>query len=655
MKTEDIFEALTDIDDKFIAAADTNVWNEDQPTVVHPAPKRPIWKTLVPIAACMAVLCTAGVFGARYIKNSVDSETSGNTSKSGDNMQGQSSMDIQNSVPITEDPEFKEIRLPVIGTKYESTEFTMEEFPDYTFAATNTGVLLNGYYMNGVDMQIISADHMENLFLVDLNGDGKRELCATVKNGGEKRAVVLDFENGEKYMLKSYQSTGSCLDVEDDRLIMRENLFNDGENLVAFGPASLSLMTRVIASGNDLVRVDNNHSFADDKYRFLMEDFPYQEFIIKDGAVYVGDSSSNKMFRQVMYGEDIYLYDLNGDGKYEICTWGGMGSGIEKSYISVYDIANDENYYYEPDIDTVAHLEFVDNELLLVEGTAQNNTTDRRPLTFDRMQKQKKPDYEKVPFAFEQSFTLPDFEGFEFRVDVSNDIRPYLGFEFRWDGGSVGNGGVDSVYFCDLDGDGRREIAMNVPYIGLGGIYVYGFMDNGEIGRAEYYEEGGCRLVELNGELAYQMLGNDPIKFEYSKSDLKPNFEQGYSHEVLSWDHTMDYSRIFPWSSKYVCSIADRVLKIIKGGDKIFDSGIKLNDLYTIIDTENEYLYFVFTDLDETTVGVVRLTAKTLDCIYLGEGVTVEPTAEALMFVSYDGSINTDLLSYLNSSEVTWE
>lgn len=42
MKTDDIFEAITDIDDKFLDEARQTDFSGDQPIVVRPAPRKPL-------------------------------------------------------------------------------------------------------------------------------------------------------------------------------------------------------------------------------------------------------------------------------------------------------------------------------------------------------------------------------------------------------------------------------------------------------------------------------------------------------------------------------------------------------------------------------------------------------------------------------------
>lgn len=59
MKIDDIFEAMTDIDDRFIEAARPLEMTDISTATAKPAPRRAMWKTLVPAAAFVAVAAAA--------------------------------------------------------------------------------------------------------------------------------------------------------------------------------------------------------------------------------------------------------------------------------------------------------------------------------------------------------------------------------------------------------------------------------------------------------------------------------------------------------------------------------------------------------------------------------------------------------------------
>ena len=632
MKTDDIFEAMTDIDDKFIAAA-RPFDLDDESAVIHPAPKKSLWKTLVPVAACLAVLCTAGVFGARYIKDNLIAETpetSSENSSLAQNGRGET------STLTLEAPDLEEIRIYPTGAR---NEFVMEEFPNYTFAATYSGILLNGYEMNGVDMKLLSADYIDNLFLCDLNGDGKRELCATVQNHGVRSVEVLDFENSERY-ISDRKNSLSYLKAEGETLVMYEDLPNvDDRLLISDGTRVFDRLTHIFSNSDPTKAVWIG--IANPEERFELEEFPDLYFEREYSQIINGFNKSEMMRSQVLGGSEFYLADLNGDGKREICTFDHIVGGIDHGYIEVYDIENDESYIWnKPDDETIAQLELEGGVLYIVTSNINNSGSQlRQPLTVSLLQKVEKPDYTKVPLDMEQTFTLPDFEGFEFRVSIAYEgAFFYPTFEFSWEGNSKGTGNdVNQVFLCDLDGDGRREIIAQTEYADLVCLRIYGIMDDGEVGSVIHYENGGYPLVEKDGKLL-RVTSDDKFEpIEFSKSDLIPNFAQSYT-ELLDWDHTMGFTEIYPWSGKYVFSVENRRFQITSGRETVFDSGVELDELYRINDIENDRLYFAFKVKYNGAVGLLEITENSADIFYLNNGASLKPTNDVLFVVTEHGS-----------------
>ena len=643
MKTDDIFEAFTDIDDNFIAAARPSDLS-DESVVIRPAPRKPLWKTLVPAAACLAVLCTAGAFGVRYFKTRFEVETS-NTSKSAESLPDQNSGG-NTSTPTAEAPGLEEIKIFPTGVK---NEFSMEEFPSYTFAATYSGVLLNGYEMNGVDMQIISADYIDNLFLCDLNGDGKRELCATVQNGGVRSVEILVFESGDRYTTDYQKWTEAYLQAnyiaDEKTLAMYERNGKGSDLLVVGGAPSLDYMTHIFANTSEAVRIG---SAADEDQTFELAEFSDLYFEKRDNAIIIGEKNSETMRDTVMYGVEFFLADLNGDGMREICAWDSWGSGLDYRFINVYDIANDEKYNIEGKVmENLIRLELEDGVLYLVTSEYDHETDkviSREPLAMSMLRKaEKQTDYTEVPLFFDQTFTLPDFEGFTFTVDTST---VYPTFIFNWENNSKGIGNnAERVFLCDLDGDGRREIIVCNMYTESLWVRVYGFMDDGEIGATVYVKNGNYWIGERDGKLVYVTNDGEEGPLELKKSDLKPNFTQSYCCEILGWDHTIDYSEIIQWGGKYECSVADRRLTVTQGDELLFDSGTELEELYWIAAKEIEGIYFVFTQPDGK-VGVVKITENDVESYTMADGLSLKPAADDLMVVDKNGDEKPFIIYY---------
>lgn len=780
MKTEDIFEALTDIDDKFIAAAHPSDLNDDQPVVVRPMPRKPVWKTLVPAAACIAVIGAAGVFGARFITNYMRPEAETASSSDGDmfgdnnssllkieiprdgsetqfkmgefsdfvfsasvrgvkgvqktasgeertyklfgngfdfnviylaDLNGDGRREIcaaasdtmdqacvlvndfadgirdkisgslyyeeSDGVPIdgriyslfangvkfgytlaekdgmleavkfkdseeisreplaldimkkkVADRPLREEDIPTsAGSKH---EFTLEEFSDNKFTVAYNGVIMNGFFMNTVDLPLISADELINLFLTDLNDDGMRELCATVRNSGVDSVEVIDLVNGSCYKAQGDQGRSCYLKFEDKALKIVKEMSGGGtfDVLLEDQPLSLDSLT--------LTLYDSEPVKIGEAKQFAMEEFPELIFINENGTVFMSETSPYSMKKEVAEGVEYYLADLNGDGKRELCSWGHWGSGIDHSYIMVYDIENNETYSIGSTEEFI-RLELTDRTLQAVTTNYDQTDSDavsREPLTIEMLGKVEKPGYERVPLNVDQSFTLPDFEGFWFTVDTRAE-RP--GFEFGWENKSVGNDPYQ-VYLCDLDGDGNREIVMNCPYSDIGCIKVYGFMEHGEFGEAVYFEEGGCRLAESDGTLVYEKRDGERRPFEFSKSDLVPNFLQMYYYEITDMDFTVDFTDILPWSGKYSFQISKKSLSVYSGDECVSSAQSALDELYVIPNRENGTLVFVYTYEDTANFGAIRVTEDSVDMIRFDTWYTLKPAGDSLYIVCKDGS-----------------
>ena len=629
MKTDDIFEALTDIDDELIAAArPTDPFSD--PVIVRPAAKSQVRKTIISIAACVAVICAAGTFGAKYINDHPNVESSYDPTtldESLQNMSGSySQCDLSNGNLYLE-----KIFVPqAVGAE---SSFTVEEFPNTSFKATYNEITAGS-------SPIFSADQVKDLYLYDLNDDGRRELCATVYQNGVTHVEVFDLADGERYTSIGWahershiQAVSHYLRADGYNLELVADMGSEynysdvvtGINTIISTQLSLDELTWVISA---------NIIESDYTGRFIMKEFPDLHFIKTDDVILMGENGSDSMKRPVISGNFV-LADLNGDGKREICAEKPREKG-DPTYITVYDISNDETYFevYDNTEDEMYSFDFDYGELKLVKNQLRSGreiiNEEKITLTLDDLRKQAKPEYEKVPLAISQTFTLPDFEGVTFNVDADTES-----FDFSWEKGTAGEGGVDNVYLCDLDGDGTREIIIVGPYLGVGGIKVCGYMDDGEIGSVYYLENDGCRLAESGGKLVYVSGNGEEKPFEFTKADLKPTFPHGYHCEVVSYDYTIDFSEVFPWCL-YNISITDRRLKIDGGDMGYYDPDIEMKDLYTIVDKDNDQLLIAFTDANNGGVVLVKLTENNIDHISMKSGVALKPTDERLSLVNAD-------------------
>lgn len=621
----DIFEAFTDIDDKFIAAAHPRELTDD-PSVFRPEPRKPIWKTLIPVAACAAIFATAGVLGARYLKTRPDTGTSNpNQVSSG------VTSEVNSSNPVIA-PDLEQI---TITTTDVQNYFTMQEFPGYEFGAFNSGIILNGYEMNSVDVTLIDGEVL-NLFLGDLNGDGARELCATVRRDGVRSVDILDFANSEYYTTRIMSSEQYVLDGHSGEL-----------DIIAIEPHYVTKHTPLSLDNEKLALLlsDIRPTEITDTERFGLAEFPELCFAKSGNTVLMGTNTSDSMMKRVLDGDRFFLADINGDGLRELCSYGG-----DRTYVMAYDIANDKTYSRNGYINAYrVWLEIRDGELVLIanedpKGEGYTNNYQHEFKT-ELMSEIAKPEFEEIPLLMDQTFELPDFEGFTFKVDTQ-----YQSFDFDWERGASGEGGVEHVYLADLDGDGRREIIMIARYIGVSGMKICGYMDNGEFGEAYYFENDGISLVPDGVKLICISESGEERSFEFSKSDLKPFFATSYDSIYTGWNHTMNFSEIFPWCANYEIKIYNHTLTVsginnhpltVNGvAVESIEFSNSIKDLYTIPDKENDILYLAFTELSTGDVTLVKLTGRGGDVVILRGDYYLVPTNDRLILVTPDNHSN---------------
>ena len=110
---------------------------------------------------------------------------------------------------------FKTDEMPWEG----SAELQMEEYPGVTFRWTPYGITTTDEA--GEATLIHYGMPIWNVFLCDLNGDGKRELCTTVSFGSgivDNHIEVYDYAAGQWYILRDREEYDYALSLEDGRL-----------------------------------------------------------------------------------------------------------------------------------------------------------------------------------------------------------------------------------------------------------------------------------------------------------------------------------------------------------------------------------------------------------------------------------------------------
>lgn len=235
---------------------------------------------------------------------------------------------------------------------------------------------------------------------------------------------------------------------------------------------------------------------------FVPEEFDGTAFRYENAGLYVserGDFSDKKCLigggTGICVNLNLYLCDLNNDGKREICTSVSFGSGIVSSHILVFDYANDKTYtisdrmkydYFLQENNGV--LEYVCYDFPYYSNEQREYTTG--VLTLDIMEdvsgneedaSQTAPSTEDNPEApSENVFTVMDLklkntDNRDIPIVFDMEQFPEYLFEIKCDEGTltarkddavydilIDYSCITSVYLCDLNGDGIEEIVAGV-------------------------------------------------------------------------------------------------------------------------------------------------------------------------------------------------
>ena len=256
---------------------------------------------------------------------------------------------------------------------------------------------------------------------------------------------------------------------------------------------------------------------------FDMEEFEGITFGWQNGELYSRTNNSEE--KKTMVGgpgcyvnlDSTYLCDLNGDGKREICTRISFGSGIVHDFLWIRDHANDKFYVLSKRGETDYTLEKKDGELYLVSRNFpsyynEDDGVKSELLTLDMLteidpeqEAQASEETEQPPANVFKVMDMEDgYSDYLTDTALTFDMEEFPGVMFERDpGGASGDtlyaktgegetgihklfeaseGGLSrivSIYLCDLNGDGNREICINAAgYSGVKYICVYKYAES---------------------------------------------------------------------------------------------------------------------------------------------------------------------------------
>ncbi|MCM1164536.1 MAG: hypothetical protein NC299_12535 [Lachnospiraceae bacterium] len=126
----------------------------------------------------------------------------------------------------------------------ETMDFEMSEFPNVRFSWDNMNVLAEE---NGETRSLYWGMPVWSVYLADLNGDGKREICSAVSIGSgiiDERIIVYDYANDRQYQLAERFYYDYGLELRDGALFyVRHPAHGDGDETEA--PLTLDAMTEL--------------------------------------------------------------------------------------------------------------------------------------------------------------------------------------------------------------------------------------------------------------------------------------------------------------------------------------------------------------------------------------------------------------------------
>lgn len=366
-------------------------------------------------------------------------------------------------------------------------EFLMEEFPEYTFKVSNYNVIVNidpptGLAISCTSFSAISAWRIEDLYLADLNADGKRELCATISvgNSGVTAVRVCDLENRVDYILKSdnaenvyalAEDSGRLMAVTKEYLPLYYSRLPEERSRV---PLTLDMMKEVKP---DLEEVPVSGFDENGERTFFVPEFTSTWFTVSKNFVNVRFNGGEYREEPLtpISGDEIqklFLYDINGDDRREICAQVLVDGKVG---IRVYDFMEQATYSLFGDKDQSEHrYELAGNTggaLFVVscsiDTTGENITTDYSTeinmsmLTKDSV----RPNIYDISSILDGALiSLPEFSDLELSKDHNNVSLLYKknGNEKVIIGGRGNTFWTYNLFLTDLNGDSKPEVCATM-------------------------------------------------------------------------------------------------------------------------------------------------------------------------------------------------
>lgn len=377
MKSEDLFEALSDIDDKLIYEAKESenagrIEEYAEPRQITVTRKKFPWKTACAAAAAIiGASAAAALFGGTDI--SILSER--NPSESTAPFVTPASAEYPGEAKYVYDGDFRGIDLFYLKQKVKT------EFSDYLSLEKASDIIVSGTFADDARQSSDPDNYSESVEIGSLSSYNRLKIDKVIKGDGniaqgdeiiirqsyEIRGGKLVSESGLTPMIKGDRWV-YCLSKSEDGCFYEtagdsdsRYPLDDSQNRelsFAQNPEGIYKKADYKENIHEIIlerffdkpapnpkQVSDTLDWNAD-YSFEMSEFPGVIFTWNSEGV-TAEGSENRPAEKLYYGMpvwDIYLYDINEDGKREICSNVSLGSGMIDDRIMAFDYANGELY-----------------------------------------------------------------------------------------------------------------------------------------------------------------------------------------------------------------------------------------------------------------------------------------------------------------------
>jgi hypothetical protein len=274
----------------------------------------------------------------------------------------------------------------VIGL--ETGEFQLAAFPDHTFRWGNGKIET---VHEGKSTALVEDATIYYLIAVDLNFDNQPEICASIytENKGE-HVLIYDVANDDTHIM--HDSDGAYVyylytryvdghyyvmcakdDAKTGKVVEAGRLyFPDGKTPSILAPTLGSLSSDTVTILFDWEHPDTPHQGEVELEGFLgvtVRWYFAPNYFGNDRPVIVKDGKETLLFENFPSPTTMYITDVTGDGKPDLCAdvyyfFSGMPSF---NAVCVYDYANDRYYMLSDSVHT-SHAKKISYYLRMVDG-----------------------------------------------------------------------------------------------------------------------------------------------------------------------------------------------------------------------------------------------------------------------------------------------